>query len=327
MEGARVVAVADPHARNLNGMLDRIERATGRRPESRPGGADFEALLGRDDIDAAIVATPNDLHARIALRAIECGKHLYLEKPLALTDGECREIERASAGSKAVFMTGFQRRLSPRAIEGIERIRRGEIGRIVEGFSNQLHAGSPPLGVDDWLNARARSGDWMLEQACSTWDVLHWALGATPLRAHGTGARGCFAIDRPGRDVTDFFSATLEFPGDAIVRHHLSWFTPRHEQPGLTGSCERLAGMEGAIDLTQGLIAPKDRSTAPTRFGRREPSATDLAVRHFFACVRGGRKPASGIDNAAAATLTGLLVRRAVDERRTVEMEEILAGE
>lgn len=321
----RVVACADPDPSHLNRILDRIERATGLRPRGLPGERDFAAALGRDDVQAAFSATPCDLHAPIYLEALRRGKHLYGEKPLALSLAEINSLNEAWPASRAVLQIGFQRRSSARYAEGIRRLRDGEIGEMIEARAAWNNAGGPP-GAAGWLGQRARSGDWMLEQACHTWDTLRWATGATPKAAYGAGRRDLFAADRPGRDMTDSYTATLEYADGLVASFSHTWSAPVGDNGAFSGVYERILGTRGGIDLGAGRISYADRERKAVVLPPDEADMTRAAVRDFLACVREGRQPASGVDTAADATLTGLLVRKAVDERRRVTMDEILAG-
>jgi len=320
-----IVACADILPMNLNRTLDRVEQATGKRPEGLTGEKDYLKLLRRDDVQGAVSACPCDLHAPIYLEALRQNKHMYGEKPLCLTRAECRELEAAQKESKAFLQIGFQRRVSVRYMEGIRRIREGEIGVPMEGHAAWNNTGGP-LGVGRWLNYRERSGDWMLEQACHTWDVLFWVAGRLPLRAYGVGRGDVFKDVAPDRTVTDYYIATLEYPDGLLINYNHTWSAPRNDNGAFGGVFERIAGLKGGIDLSAGRISFTDADRPPELIEPREPNHTTVSVEHFFECVREGKPPLSGVENGVAATLTGLLVRKAVYEHRRVEMEEILQG-
>src|SRR5262249_38539340 len=150
--------------------------------------------LDRPDVDAVVVALPCDLHQLVYRAAILAGKHLYAEKPLGLTVPECdRLIAAAAQLPRLVVHVGFQRRSNPRFREGVELIRRGELGPLIEARAAWTSSNGPLRGQGGWLGRRDRSGDWMLEQAVHIWDVFHWLTGLEPLQATGWGRRGLFA--------------------------------------------------------------------------------------------------------------------------------------
>jgi len=328
-EGVQIAVCVDASPANLNRALERIERATGRRPQGLLGERDHLAVLRRSDIDAAFSACPCDLHAGIYAEALANGKHMYGEKPAAITIAETRMLREAWLAAKSILQIGFQRRTSARYIEGVRAIHSGEIGQPLEARTAWNNSGGPP-GMGGWLGSRARSGDWMLEQACHTWDVLAWVAGGPPSRAYGAGRRDVFrhlSPASPARDMTDQYTATLEYPGGLLVSHSHTWSAPTRDNGAFGGVYERIAGIRGGIDLSSGRISHADPARPPRLITAVEPDMTAASVRHFFDCIREGHHPASSLDNGIEATLTGLLVRRAVDERRPVTMEELLAEE
>ena len=130
--------------------------------------------------------------------AIGAGKHLYAEKPLGLTLAGCDRL--IAAAEKAAGVTvhlGFQRRSNPRFQDGVELIRRGELGPLIEARATWTSSNGPVSGHGGWLGRRERSGDWMVEQAVHIWDVLRWFTGESPVRASGWGRRGLFAATDP----------------------------------------------------------------------------------------------------------------------------------
>jgi myo-inositol 2-dehydrogenase/D-chiro-inositol 1-dehydrogenase len=324
-ENVSIVAVADPNPKSLNEKLDRIERATRKRAQGYTGENDYLAVLNRDDVQAVVSATPSDLHARTTLEAIARKKHLYIEKPACITLAECRELDAAERESGvAIVQTGFQRRLNPRYVEGIRLIHEGEIGNPIEGRAG-WNVNIAIYGYNKaWLRSRERSGDWMIEQATQAWDVFNWITGARPLAAYGRGQRGLLKPIWPDRDMTDNYNAIVEYPNEFAVTYTHLWPVPHNDKGAFSGVYERVAGFKGGIDLAAGRISYTDASQPPRLLHERQPDATGRAIANFFECIATGARPASSLREGIDATLAGLLVRKAVDERRRVTMEEIL---
>jgi predicted dehydrogenase len=131
LPGVQVVAVCDPEQKHRLRGQGIVVKAGGERPEAfeQP-----EQLLAQSGVDAVVVAVPCDRHAAVYAASIQAGKHLYAEKPLGLTLAECDSlIASAAERPNLVVHVGFQRRSNPRYREGVERIRQGEIGALVEG--------------------------------------------------------------------------------------------------------------------------------------------------------------------------------------------------
>jgi len=318
--GVEVPAICDINKDHLARAIGIVEKAHSKKPQGYSAGpTDYRNLLARDDLDAVVIAVPCDLHAQMYLDAIAAGKHLYGEKPMCLTVEDCRRIVTAEARSNLVVQIGFQRRCNPRYREAIKLVHAGEIGDPIEARAAWCNAWGPLRG---WFSIRARSGDWMLEQACHTWDVLNWVARSTPVRAFGTGRRDIYTDVDPGRDVTDYYTATLEYPNGMTVSFLHSWFCPN--DGAFTGVYERVAGIKGGVDLGAGKFIYRDRDKPSRTVGPKQLDDTRLSVESFFDCVRKGTKPLSGVRNGRDAVLVGLLVRKAVDARRVVTWDEIV---
>jgi myo-inositol 2-dehydrogenase/D-chiro-inositol 1-dehydrogenase len=269
-------------------------------------------------------ALPCDLHARVYLDTIAAGKDLYAEKPMCITAAECDAVVKAAEESGLVVVVGFQRRFSQRMKEGIRRIHAGDAGELLEMRASFLAGFGPLRG---WFSKRARSGDWMVEQAVHLFDVMNWIFRATPVRAMGAGRRDIFTANEPDRDVTDYYSAIIEYPGGVIVNWLHSWVCP----PGGTFDkhmCQ-VVGRKAAVDLYGGKVEFLDRKTPAETLPEDEGDLTQAAQESFLDCVRKRRSGAkweavSGVRNGRDSVLTALLVRKAVDERRSVNWEEVL---
>ncbi len=105
-----------------------------------------------------VVALPCDLHDRIYQDAIVAGKHLYAEKPLGITlDGCDRLIAQSASAADRIVHVGFQRRSNARFREGVELIRQGELGPLVEARATWTSSNGPMNGHGGWLGRRERS--------------------------------------------------------------------------------------------------------------------------------------------------------------------------
>src|SRR5579863_1601357 len=107
--GIKVVAICDLDPARLTAAIDSAT-AAGHSPE---GYAEYRKLLERNDIDAVVIATPVDLHKGMAIAALEVGKNVYCEKPMAVTPEDCRQVVNAASSAKGIFQAGFQLRHDP----------------------------------------------------------------------------------------------------------------------------------------------------------------------------------------------------------------------
>ncbi|OJW13632.1 MAG: oxidoreductase [Planctomycetales bacterium 71-10] len=320
--GVVVPVVCDPEPRHRARGEGIVEKATGRRPESV---LDPRGVVERADVDAVVVAVPCDLHERIAVEVLKAGKHLYAEKPMAITVEGCdRLIAEAADAPGSVVHVGFQRRSNPRFREGVGLIRSGALGPLIEARGSWTSSNGPLLGHDGWLGSRKRSGDFMVEQAVHVWDVLNWIHGGPPSKAVGWGRKGLFAKEAPGRDVTDHYGVELTWSDDFRASFVQSYVAPADEN--FTGSHLRILGVDGGLDFGSGALTFRDRERPRRAIEPGPRNDTRLAVEAFVAASLADAPPAPPVtlQEARDATLAGLLVRKAVDEGRLVTLDEIL---
>ena len=132
---AQVVAICEVHSTKRQGSCGAVERSyTDRRSRGTYKGCspynDFRRLLGRPDIDAVVIATPDHWHVPIALAAARAGKDIYLEKPIGLTLAESRVLRSAVGRYRTVFQFGTQQRSDVKFRRACELVRNERIGKL-----------------------------------------------------------------------------------------------------------------------------------------------------------------------------------------------------
>ena len=192
---ARVVAVADIEPDQLKRVADRfhIERRY----------TDFRELLKDSDIEAVAVCTPPGFHVEAALAALEMGKHLFVEKPLALGLDEIdRLIERARQSSSKV-MVGFNLRWHRLVRQAREMIRRGEMGRIEVVRTVFTSAMPDEETLPEWRKWRQQGGGVLLDKASHHFDLCRFLLQSDVEEVFATSR------SEPFDDVTATVTARL----------------------------------------------------------------------------------------------------------------------
>jgi predicted dehydrogenase len=173
--------------------------------------ATWEALLGDAEIDCVAVLLPHDLHERFATEALEAGKHVVCEKPLAPTVAECdRMLEAASRAGRRLFPV--HNRVYDWTAERMgEIIAEGKIGQVVLAQTNG-YEGPRTVGVRPWLATKSGGGGVLLAQAVHPAYVLRWLLG-------DVARVGCLFGDVKVVDMTaeDTAVATLKFASGALA--------------------------------------------------------------------------------------------------------------
>jgi len=143
---------------------------------------DTDSVFGDPQVNAVVITTRHDSHARLVCQALGAGKHVFVEKPLALTLDELAEIERAyaaavAAGDKPVIMVGFNRRFAPQ-VKKIKSLLEGAKGP--KAFVMTVNAGAVP--ADHWTQDPTVGGGRILGEACHFIDLLRFLAGASITR-------------------------------------------------------------------------------------------------------------------------------------------------
>ena len=317
--GIKVVAICDIDPEALKKGVA-AATAAGNSPE---GYEEYRKLLDRKDIDAIVIATPVDLHKEMAVASLEVGKNVYCEKPMALTPEQCRIVTNAAASAKGIFQAGFQLRHDPNRAASMKFIQSGGIGKVLflQGYRNTDDLPRQTL----WYFDRTRSGDNIVEQACHIIDLMVWAAGSHPLRAYGTGGVNLYKDVPPGRTTMDNYTVIYEFPDDIRFSFSHIYFDP----PGFSGIKERVFGSLGAIDLATATMTDLRQKPGEKKVERKidVPDAgqdsTYLSLAAFIDNARGKKKPLNNADSARISTLTAMLGRKSMYERRVVQWEEV----
>jgi predicted dehydrogenase len=165
IRGAKLVAVADPDR-------EARERAAAELGCERTLD-DPVVAAAAEEVDAVLIASPTFTHAEIALAALEAGKHVLCEKPLASTLEEAEKVRSAVEGSLGSLVMGFMRRFDARFARAWEWIQSGDIGEPVFVRSTGRGPGLPP----EWAWDPRRSGGLVAEVNSHDLDSVRWFSG------------------------------------------------------------------------------------------------------------------------------------------------------
>ena len=210
---------------------------------------DFEKLLA-SDVDAVLIATPPFEHPRMLAAAVDAKKHVYCEKPMGVDAEGCRTVIEAGrrADPKKCISVGFQQRYGPVYLEAYRRIQEGQIGELTNArafwisgdpFQRKPYPDPKEEKLRNWFCYRDYSGDFIVEQDCHNFDVLHWFLGGLPFRAVGYAGRKV----RTTMEILDHLSLSFEWPNGIHVNFEANQLTP----PGFSRIGEEFTGAKGVI--------------------------------------------------------------------------------
>ena len=189
---------------------------------------DYQALVQRDDIDAVVVSTPTSTHHEIVLAALQAGKHVLAEKPLAMTTAEAQDMLDAAAASDRTCMVNFEFRHTVHALQISRLIEEGKIGRPQSAIATLYLARNLPAVGPGWRSRLDMGGGALYQQASHYFDALRGWLGEiTSVYAH-VAVHEPLRIDpetgeRSQSDADDFLSATLTFESGAAATLAMIW--------------------------------------------------------------------------------------------------------
>lgn len=326
----RIVAMADLFEDRLNGSLGWLTGPDGWSDrvdvdERRFTGFDaYKQLLALDEIDLVILATPPGFRPIHFKAAIDAGKHVFLEKPVAVDPAGVRTVIEASqrAGQKRLsVVTGTQRRHEPSYLQAIEQIRSGIIGDVHSARCawNQgglwVHDRKPEYTdmewqCRNWLYFCWLSGDHIVEQHVHNLDVINWAMGGPPERAYGMGGRQVRTQEKYG-DIFDHFAIEYEY---ADGRRCLSFC---RQQDGTDGRVEEsIFGTRGTLTTRPG-HAVIDGGT-PWRFAGDNGNPYVHEHVNLLRSVRGDGPYLNEAKRVAESTLTAIMGRMSAYTGKTV---------
>jgi myo-inositol 2-dehydrogenase / D-chiro-inositol 1-dehydrogenase len=303
---ARVTALCDL-------FQDRTESAAQKLKLENPAiYTDFEKLLA-SDVDAVVIATPPFEHPRMLEAAVQARKHIYCEKPMGV---DLAGVKRSIAAGKKHdpkkdLAVGFQQRYGPVYLEAYKRMREGQIGELVNARAYWI-AGDPfkrtPYPdpkiekLRNWFCYKDYSGDFIVEQDCHNFDVLHWFLDARPIRAVGMSGRKV----RTNMEISDHLSLSFEFPNGIHVNFEANQISP----PGFSKVGEEFTGTKGVLETSRArMIHTKGPRNAETINSPRD--ITMDGIEAFLTRIETGK-----VENVAyrssMSTLFGILGRTAM---------------
>ena len=234
---------------------------------------DFRELLARSDIDAVAIVVPDHWHALIAIAAMQAGKDVYCEKPLALTIHQGRQMVNAVRKYKRVFQTGAQFRSSPNVRRACELVRNGRLGEIRTVRTwvdfNSFESPGPgwqPMPVPDgfdynfWLGP-APEAPYHVERCFHRWRyILDYSNGQTVNFGAHTNDVAQWGLNMDGTTPVEFEDNGSEFPpkGSLFTAATKTAFRARYAN-GIELFCEsrkssatKFEGTEGRLEVTLG---------------------------------------------------------------------------
>lgn len=273
----------------------------------------YEALLADDDVDAIYNPLPNRLHAEWTIKAIQAGKHVLCEKPLAVTVDEAQAMIAAAEAAGVVLMEAFMYRFHPQIPTLKAIVEEGEIGELRLIRSTFSFFVKQPENIR--LSAELAGGS-LRDVGCYCVNFSRFLAGGEPERAIAT------AVFEGGVDT--LFAGTLEFPGGVIAQFDSGLRCASRAEAEIVGSRGRIV-----VPAPWKPDFHRAGFTVETNAGRREVVIEEggnwyeQQAAAFAAAVRGGTPPPISHADSLGNTRALVALDVAAREQRVVRLAEI----
>jgi predicted dehydrogenase len=249
-----------------------------------PVVGDYAAVLADPNIEAVVIATPAETHATLASRALAAGKHVFVEKPLALTYRDGLQLVREAEATGLVLMVGHILEYHPAVTELVRRVRQGELGTLQYVYSNRLNLGKV-----------RREENILWSFAPHDIAVMLRVIGDLPTEVTATG--GTYL--QP--NIADVTVTTLHFAEGVRGHIFVSWLHPYKEQRLVLVGSQRMAVFDDVspdrklviydqgIDWVGGEPVPRKKKSEVVAIPTDEPLR--LEAEHFLQTIMTGEHP------------------------------------
>ncbi len=245
----------------------------------------WDEILGDPRIDAVAISTPPATHAELAIAALEAGKDVFVEKPLALQVGDAEQVTKTAAATDRVLMVGHLLRYHPAFVELESLVRRGALGDLRYIYSNRLNFGR---------FRRVENILWSF--APHDISMILSLVGSEP---DGVSAISASYLQQEVADVT---TTHLSFPGGQAAHVFVSWLHPFKEQKLIVVGDQAMAVFddgepwasklrvyEHEVAWREGVPEARKTEGRDISIPEREPLREECA--HFLQCVRQRTRP------------------------------------
>ncbi|GAA5118904.1 Gfo/Idh/MocA family oxidoreductase [Luteolibacter yonseiensis] len=315
--------------KNLATFGDRVEVAENR----RFSGLDAYQKVIESGVDVVILASPPGFRPQHLRAAVEAGKHVFAEKPMAVDVAGVKSVLESARIAKEKGLTlqhGFCWRFSPNTRAGYGKLLSGELGRAVSVYGTYLGGvPKPSTSIDqrksEWADVEWHIRNWMahewlsggplLEQAIHTVDKVAWAMNdVAPIAARGSGGRTQRGDDG---NVWDNYSVTFEYPNNVFC--HVG---QRQMLGTFSEVVDRVFCEKGTLEAPTRVMT-KD-ITGKTTWAYRGETTDMYQVCHneWFAAIRKGEPLNAGV-YMANSTMLGILGREAAHSGQRITWDEL----
>jgi myo-inositol 2-dehydrogenase / D-chiro-inositol 1-dehydrogenase len=291
--------------------------------------ADYAELLQREELDVIDIVLPSNLHHQVARAALKAGRHVLLEKPLAITVRDCTDLVSVARDQGKMLAVGHELRLSSLWGKVKEMIDAGAIGQplyvLIELWRRPYR-----LGADGWRYDLQRVGNWILEEPIHFFDLARWYLSSAGDPVSVYARANSKQPNHP--ELQDNFSAILNFPGGpyAVISQTLAAYE-HHQTAKVTGTKGSLwASWSGAMDRTLhptfSLRYNDGETVSDVPLARSSGEVFELEdeIAMMVRAVRAGVRPAATGEDGRWSVGLCCAAQRSVETGQVVALRDIL---
>lgn len=277
----------------------------------------YDEMLAADVVDAVYIALPNSMHADYAIRAAKAGKHVIVEKPLAISVAECEAMIAAANAAGVFLMTAYRLHNEPGTVHALELIRSGAIGdpRLFTSlFSFQAGTDNHRLKASNWGGPLQDIGIYCLNAVRHVFADEPFEV--TAVRNH---------VDDPRfKEVEESFAATMMFPKGRVAQFAASFGAEQLDMYRIAGTKGEIA-VERAFDFQSPTIVRLTRGSEVIEHEFEQTDQFAGQTAYFSDCIKDGVAPeadgAEGLADVAIllalekAAKTGVAQKIALEQR------------
>lgn len=330
VDNVKITALADAFEDKARNCRHELEKLKDPKLKAKVAVTDEQVFVGMDafdkllktDVQVVILATPPYARPVHFEAAINAGKHVFTEKPVAVDPVGIRrfmDAARKAEEKKLSVVAGTQRRHQAPYVETIKRLHDGEIGEILSGRAYWIgtlpfsHERDPKWSdleyrLRNWYNQIWTCGDNILEQHVHNLDVINWALKAHPERVVASGGRAWKPFEERYGDIWDNFTCDYEYPGGV---HILSM--SRHWENSKNDVFEEVTGTKGKSNCRN--------------LGREQEDPYVQEHIDLFASIRGTGPYLNEGVQVAESCLTAIMGRMAAYTGKEVTWDDALKSD
>ena len=281
---------------------------------------DFAQMCADPELDAIVIVSPSIFHTEHIRMALEAGKHVFCEKPLDTTVEKCKEAEAlVAAHPDQIFMLGFMRRFDRSYQKAMEKIRRGDIGRVSMVRS---YTADPFSTIEGTLKFAPKSGGQFLDMCVHDIDLIRWFTGSDPKRVWAIGDTFEFTQMKEWND-TDQSCAMMQCENGAMAFIYAS----RVAKNGSNVETE-IIGTRGQLRI--GAVGTDTMMEVFTDEGILRETYADWVLRwhdayiaemaEFVNCILEGRKPEITAHDGTCASTVAYACRDSYESGKLLEI-------